>query len=99
MEVVYQGPRSHFAEFGSALCEISGVDEYTVEGVIKKGWVTDEIVRYVIQFDPDEAHSQIEILTAAIRWAANKSSAIHVTTENNEAESQGDEIDKQSDEG
>jgi hypothetical protein len=60
MEVIYEGPRSLFNEFTQQLFDELGVSEYTItEGILKKGWVADEFQRFVVQFDLDEARSQI----------------------------------------
>jgi len=98
MEIVYEGPRSSFAEFGTVLCEKSGADGYILDGVLTKGWVTDEIVRYVVQFDPEEAHFQFEILAALVQWAANKSSSIHVSIPGHEIEDPESNADESSNE-
>ncbi|MBW4079304.1 MAG: hypothetical protein HIU84_12510 [Acidobacteria bacterium] len=45
MEIIYEGTGSLFAEFGTAILEVSGPNGYTVNGVSRKGLVTDEIVR------------------------------------------------------
>jgi hypothetical protein len=86
MEIIYEGPGSLFAEFGTAILEVSGTDGYTVNGVSRKGLVADEIVRLVVQFEPKGTHSQMDIPTYLVRWAANASTSIHVALRNGATE-------------
>ncbi len=83
-----------FAEFGTAILEVSGTNGYTVNGVSRKGLVADEIVRLVVQFEPKEAHSRVDILAYLVRWAANGSTSIHVASRNGDTEgSDGEAVD------
>ena len=94
MEMIYQGPGSLFAEFGEALLEVSGPSGYAVNGVSRKGLVTDEIVRLVVQFELKEAHSQVDILAHVVRWASYRSTSIHVALRNGDTEgSDGEAVD------
>lgn len=94
MEIIYEGPGNLFAEFGTAILEASGPNGYPVNGVSRKGLVTDEIVHLVVQFEPNEAPSQVDILAYLVRWAANKSTSIHVALRNGDTEgSDGETVD------
>jgi hypothetical protein len=76
MEVVYEGPRSLFNDFGDAVCDAAGVDTYTVD-YTKKGWAV-EIIRSIVQFDPEEARAEGEILRFLVNWATNQAASITV---------------------
>lgn len=54
-EIIYDGPGRLFAEFATAILEVSGPNGYTVDGVSRKGLVSDEIVHLVVQFESKEA--------------------------------------------
>lgn len=80
MEVIYEGPKGLFHEFTIAVCDVAGVQEYTQDGLLTKRWVVDELVRIAIQFDPEEARNEVEILRYLRSWAAGKSPSIRVET-------------------
>ena len=91
MEVIYSGPRSLFAEFQEQLREASGATQFViVEGILTKNWVTDEIVRYVVEFDLDGVHTELEVLGNLGRWAKSKASSVIVKVHNHDAEGSSD---------
>lgn len=78
MEIEYLGPRSLLWEFASTLCDMAGSDTYIIDRS-GKGWLTDEIVRSVVQFSPDETLTDLEILHFAYRWASKKTPEVRVS--------------------
>jgi hypothetical protein len=88
MEVVYEGPRGLFSEFQIAVCEAAGAEQLIIDH-LEKGWVTDEVVRHVVQFELDEARNGVEVIRFLRHWAESKAHAVRVS-ESDENES-GDE--------
>jgi hypothetical protein len=90
VEIEYQGPENLFAIFGGVVLEVASSDGYTVD-FLKKGFLTDEIVRYVVQFDINEFQNEIEILRSIQEKARLISAAITVKHTKNETPPSGEE--------
>ncbi len=92
MEVIYRGPRSQLNDFLEQVTAVSGATQFTLD-YLKKGWVADEVIRTVIQFDLDDAHTAREVVEHLMRLVKGKVYSAVVRTNGDEVGPDGNSDD------